>query len=983
MTHKAKLELSLLGTPLLKLDGQPVPGLVSHKAQALLFYLAVTGQPSSRERLAGLLWADLDEERARGSLRVALTKLRPLLNDHLQVRRHSLAFNRDSRYTLDVALFEENLQRPQPTLAQLAEAAALYRGEFLEDFNLRDAPLFDEWVVAQRERLRQMALRALYRLAAYHTQQREYQAGIKYLNRLLALEPWLEEAHRELMRLFTLTGQRSIALKQYELCRQMLADELGIEPAAETTALYEQILAGELEPDTATRPDLPAPPPAPAVSAAPAAPAPFQAPRQTPHFVGRQAEQEQLATLLTAEAGPRLAALVGMGGVGKTTLAVQTAHAMRQHFIDGVLWANAAASDPLAIMESWAQAYGADLTRYPDRDSRAAALRGLLANKHALIVLDDVRATHVDSLLPGDGRCAVLLTTRNLDVARALVSHVLPLSVLPPANGCQLLARILGEKRVLQEADAADEICALLQQLPLAMEIAAQRLASRSRQSLVSMALCLRDAGNRLGLQISDHAVRASFAVSWDTLDGSLRTVFAGLGLFGGRAFTVTAVAALINAEQEVAEDALFSLATLSLIAEEGTDRFRLHPLLADFAQEKLQTNEQQYKALSARLVAYYLAFAQAQQQNYAALQPEWENLLAAVGLAHRHSLWMQTLALSEALTPAWFARGRFYEARQAYRWASAAAAQQQDEAAAARIWLQWGQTCLRQGDYEEAQTYLERSYAQFAASGDRRGASTARYELADIAQEKGNLPEARALVQETLATWQQTGAETPELAALLYKLADIDYGAGQHQLAHQAAQQALVICEKSGDRQWGVKALRLLATIAITLQAYDEADAYCRRALTWCEESGDQRALAFILYNLATIHQRRGQDLQQARHRAGQALSLFENMGDRRSQAQVLRTMSQIDAGLGEYQAALAKAQRSLDFCKALEDLWGQVFLWDQLGDLYQAVQQEKQARTCWEQALALAASRDHPLTPKLRQKLRQLDDPEASLSY
>lgn len=963
----AKLELSLLGTPRITLDGQPVPDLSSYKAQALLFYLAVTAQPCSRGRLAGLLWGEIDEERARTSLRGALSKLRHLLQGHLQVRRHNLAFDRDSSYTLDVARFEQNLQRPQPTLAQLAEAAELYRGEFLQDFNLRDAPLFDEWAVAQRERLHQMALRALYRLATYHAQQREYQTGIKYLNRLLALEPWLEEAHRELMRLFTLTGQRSMALIQYDVCRQMLAEELGIEPAAETTALYEQIVAGELEPDADIGPDLPTPPPV-APPPPSVAPAPFQAPRQTPHFVGRQVELTRLATLLKDENGPRLAALVGMGGVGKTTLAVQTAHALRQHFVDGVLWANAAASDPLAIMESWAQAYGADLTRYPDRDSRAAALRGLMANKHTLILLDDVRAMHVDCLFPGDGPCAVLLTTRNLEVARALTSHVFPLDVLPPANGYQLLARILGEKRVLQEADAAEEICALLQQLPLAVEIAAQRLASRSRQSLVSMASRLRDAGNRLSLQIIDRAVRASFAVSWDTLDVTLRIVFAALGLFGGRAFTAATVAALMNVDQDTAEDYLFSLAAFSLIAEEGADRFRLHPLLADFAQEKFQqTDEKQNNVLAARLIAHYLALAQAQPRDYTALQSEWENLLAAVRLAHQQGLWLQTLALCEALTPAWFARGRFYEARQAYHWASAAAAQQPDEAAAARIWLQWGQACLRQGDYSEAQTYLERSYTLFVASGDRRGASTARYELADIAQEQGNLPQARAWVQEMLAIWQQAGAETPELAALLYKLADIDYGEGWHQTARQEAQQALIICEKLGDRPWGIKALRLLATIAITLKEYDEAETHCRRALAWCEESGDQPALAFIFYNLATIHQRRGQDLPQARQYAADALNLFEKMGDRRSQAQALYAMSQIDAGLGDYQAALAKAQRSLDLCEALGDLWGQIFLLKQLGDLQHALQQDELATALWQQALSLIGEREHPLKASL----------------
>lgn len=963
------LELALLGKPTITLDGLPVPDLVSNKAQALLFYLAVTAQSHSRQRLAGLLWGEMDEERARRNLRVALTKLRPLADDFLLVRRHSLAFNHESDCVLDVTHFQDCLQRPQPTVAQLTEAAALYRGEFLEDFHLRDALLFEEWMVAQRERLHQMALRALYRLATHHAQQREYQAGIKHLRRLLALEPWLEEAHRELMRLLALTGQRSLALAQYELCQEMLAAELGVEPGAETAALYARILAGELEPEADSGAVLPITPSPPA--------APFQAPRQVAHFVGRQQEQSLLPALLTTTRrrveGPRVVALVGMGGVGKTALAVQVAHELREDFVDGVLWANAGTSNPLAIMESWAQAYGADLTRFSDHDSRAAALRGLLAQKNALIVLDNVQTTQVDSLFPGDGACAVLLTTRNMEVARALAGTVLTLDVLHPANCRQLLARILGEKRVLQEVEAADEICALLQQLPLAVEIAAQRLASRSRQSLLSMAARLRDAQNRLGLQIIDRAVRASFDVSWDTLEAPLRATFAGLGLFGGRTFTAAAVAALIDSDLPTAEDALFSLAALSLVTEEGADRYRMHPLLADFAREKLNAGMEQNKHRAARLVNYYLTFAQTQHRTFAALQPEWENLLAAVRLAHQQALWTQVVALTEALTPAWFARGRFYEARQAYHWADEATAHLADEATAARIWLQWGRACLRQGDYDEAQSHLERGCARFVAGGDIHSASLAQYELADIAREQGDLPRARALTQESLRVWQDAEAETVELAAILYKLADIDYAAGRHETARQAARRALAICEALGDQPWRVKALQLLAAIAITLREYDQAEAHCRGAMALCEALGDQRGLAFILYNLATVYQRRGDDPAQARRHAEEALNYFEAMGDRRAQAQVLRTLCQLDADLGDYAAALTKAERSLALCEALGDVWGQVFLLAQLGDLRQAIGQVKPAWTYWRQALTLAADRDHPLTPSLQARLAQ----------
>ena len=113
----------------------------------------------------------------------------------------------------------------------------------LEGFHVRDAPDFDEWLMWQRERLRQQALQALQTLAAYHASRREYAAGIACLRRLLALDPWREEAHTQLTLLLARSGQRSAALAQYQTCRRILAAELGVEPSAELNALYERIRA--------------------------------------------------------------------------------------------------------------------------------------------------------------------------------------------------------------------------------------------------------------------------------------------------------------------------------------------------------------------------------------------------------------------------------------------------------------------------------------------------------------------------------------------------------------------------------------------------------------------------------------------------------------------------------------------------------------------------------------------------------------------
>ena len=162
------------------------------------------------------------------------------------------------------------------------------------------------------------------------------------------------------------------------ICRQVLDEELGVDPSSETSDLHMQILNDEVPSQMALT--VPADP----VSLIP----PFQAPQLTQHFVGRQAEIDQMTDQIAGRVG--LIGLVGMGGIGKTTLATRLAHGLKDDFPDGVLWADAANSEPLDILGSWATAYGYDFSGLGDVNNRAAAVRGMLADKRCLIVLDDV-----------------------------------------------------------------------------------------------------------------------------------------------------------------------------------------------------------------------------------------------------------------------------------------------------------------------------------------------------------------------------------------------------------------------------------------------------------------------------------------------------------------------------------------------------------------------------------------------------------------
>ena len=253
----AHLSVALLGPFQATLGGAPISDFESDKVRALLAYLAVEAdRPHRRDALAGLLWPDYSNRAARTNLRNTLANLRQAIGDrapsgdralsplHLLITREMIQFNPASDYWLDVAAFRARAQVDPPVAHQLEKAVALYRGAFLEGFFLKDSPAFEDWSLLTRERLHRQMLAALRLLARHYGQRGDYDRARDYAWREVELEPWREEAHQRLMRLLALSGQRGAALAQYETCRRLLHEELDIEPAEETTRLYEQIRDG-------------------------------------------------------------------------------------------------------------------------------------------------------------------------------------------------------------------------------------------------------------------------------------------------------------------------------------------------------------------------------------------------------------------------------------------------------------------------------------------------------------------------------------------------------------------------------------------------------------------------------------------------------------------------------------------------------------------------------------------------------------------
>ncbi|MFN8443801.1 MAG: BTAD domain-containing putative transcriptional regulator [Caldilineaceae bacterium] len=406
----AHLDLTFLGVVQARLAGKSLVDLHAGRVQNLFVYLVIeAGQPHARSALASLFWPDEPEAVAKQSLRQTIYQLRQQLDDALRaepqlqpfllVERDTVQFNPASDYTLDVAAFQRHLKEQQ-----WAQAAQLYQGDLLSGLS-SNSERFEEWLLLRREQLHIQALDALDQLTQQALQTSDFAQAQHYARRQLALEPWRETAHRQLMLALIRNGERASALAQYESCRRLLAEELGAEPDGETEALVAQIRTGSenrvmpttsraLQDDKVTiSPPAVAQPPSHLVTPSPPR---FitdwgEAP-EVIRFQGREQELAELERWLRREA--RLVSVLGMGGMGKTSLAVKLCQRIAGEF-EFVIWRSLLNAPPLGeILQGWQQILsGQQGPTWPDGlDAQLSLIFAHLRQKRCLLVLDNVES---------------------------------------------------------------------------------------------------------------------------------------------------------------------------------------------------------------------------------------------------------------------------------------------------------------------------------------------------------------------------------------------------------------------------------------------------------------------------------------------------------------------------------------------------------------------------------------------------------------
>ncbi len=891
----AELRIRLLGGLDLALDNAPLTDFVSNKAPALLAYLAVTRRPHQREALAALLWGELADADAKNNLRQTLSNLRRLLDPYLLITRDTVALNPEASITLDVTAFEQRLYAsdglPAETrAASLQEAVALYQGDFLAGFVVRDAPGFEDWMLAQRSRFRELALHALHTLTQFHLARGNAAQAIDTATRLLGIDSWREEAHRQLMLALARSGQRSAALAQYETCRRILEKELRVKPSAETTALYERIrAAGE-----SLRHTLPAP----------AVP-----------LIGRAGEVGEIVARLH-DPHCRLLTFVGLGGSGKTRLAQAAASQLQSAFLNGACFvplANVTAFEhlPFAIAEA--------LRLSISDENTAEQLLAYLAEKELLLVLDNFEQLAGDeacprflvSMLERAPEVKLLVTSRErLNLQHEWLREIKPLA----GDDAAAVFRYYAERVAPRAAPIGDEalpaihrVCDLAGRLPLTIALAASwaramscdEIASALEQDLALLSTTMRDAPER------HRSMQAVFDHSWRLLTPEEQRALVALSVFRS-AFTGEAARAVAGASPAI----LSALMDKSWLQRASGQRFELHELVRQYAWGKLAEPESVLEQH-----CDYFANLQAEREPFVRTARLLEVITEMRAEADDIRLMWQTAvhgARAEVLDKTlhsmfWMIdmTGRHQEGVRLFGDAlDCLDGRPSMESVQGRLLARRGALARLVSNYEQAEAWLTQAEALSRAAGDVANQAYAARLLGFFPLIRGEVELGRVRFEESLRLYRAIN-DLPRVADALLSLGIAESRLGNFERAAQLHQEAADILNEVGDEMGLAVAHDNLGDAAYYAGDPARALAQYRAAADIQRRYNDRRDLAISLNNVASVLIEMKQ-WPEALAAAQESADLFRERGSRDGLMNALHSMAGAYLGLGEPAQAL-----------------------------------------------------------------------------
>ena len=949
----SRTEILLLGAPRIEHDGATVE-VDTRKATALVAYLTVTRRRHTRDAIAGLLWPEYNQTKARAALRRTLSSLSEArAQGWLEADRETIGLDRGG-IRIDVDRFQELLAECRThghvetevcldCLPPLSEAVGVYRDDFMAGFGLRDSAAFDDWQFFQSESLRRELAGALERLARGRGALGEWEPAVAHARRWLALDTLHEPAHRLLMQLYAWSDQRAAALRQYRECVRILGEELGVAPLEETTAIYRAVQENE-----------PPPPPVLSERRAPReAHAPAQQPTEAPTaartpdnpLVGRAPEWETLLRTYGAiEEFGSFVVLEGEAGIGKTRLA--------EEFVVHVSGGGASVVATRCYAGETNLAYGPfveGLSAAVGREN-TGRLEGLPAGALAEMarLLPELEGLSPESpfIPPLDTPGA---RTRFFEgVARGLVAvlggpppGVLFLDDLQWADNASLdlltyLVRRLDDKPIfvlvtwrseeVPEGNRLRELLAEVRRSGAATVLTLGRLDPAAVEELVGRVVGPSDVGPRLNeeteglpLFLTEYLAAAAEGElgardeAWglpgevrDLLRGRLRTVGEAAGqvltaaAVVGRSFDFDTVRAASGRGEEETLAALEELASRRLIREVG-GTIGDGPTY-DFDHDKLRTLVYEETSLARkRLLHRRVASALAGRLRGREAGP----LLGQI--ARHHRLAGQDAEAAEFSRLAGDQAWALHANSDAIAHYEEALALGHPDAAALHEAV--GDLRTRLGEYGAALA----SYEAAAASGGSDVMAVLEHKIGGVYARRGDRDLARSHYESALEALEGSGGDAGDLARLYADLSLLHHGLDEPERATEFARRALELAENAGDVRAQAQAHNMLGILAGRAGEEDGVLSHLEESLALAEELGDPDARVAALNNLA-LARGSGEETTEAIELAGAALDLCVTLGDRHREAALHNNLADLLHAAGREEESMTHLRRAVE---------------------------------------------------------------------
>ena len=644
------LEINTLSNPEIVVGDEKVVNFISRKALALVIYLAINPGNRSREELADLLWSDQSQERATGNLRVVLSDIRKKVGDYLSINRHTVSLLTNKDISVDVHQLLDAIETHN-----LDAAISLYKGDFLESFYLRGASGFENWQVLEREKIRLELIDGLSETIHQIMKVGRPKEAIKYLVNLTTMEPLLESAHRQLMQAYFDNGDITLALKQFEVCKQILSEELSVTPAEETLNLYAHIARNRsLETNNET--------------------VFHNLPIFTTPFIGQEEKNRELVSIIS-KPDVRHLSLVGPGGYGKSRLAIHLAKQMISQFPDGTFWIPLQSLDksselPIAI----ADAIG--FIHQSKKDFKDELLN-YLSSRQTLLILDNFEhlisgARLVSEILTTSQSVKIITTTRqklnlhgettyfmrgmDYPIGEELTSNV---TKAKKFDAVQLFIKSARRSKpsfnpTKEDIETIARVCKLVDGMPLAIELAAgwvPVLSSREIEKEVRKGFDFLE-GKVLDIEKRHQSLQAVAEGSWQMLTDAERSVFKRLSIFKGP-FSRKAAENIAGAKIHD----LLSLSNKSFLQKDSEGLLRVHEWLRQFGESELIKNKEEFSRVVELFSDYYLTYLsdswwEAWSGECHRLRLEWKNISEAMLITARRG---EFQLLRKGLVPFFF----------------------------------------------------------------------------------------------------------------------------------------------------------------------------------------------------------------------------------------------------------------------------------------------------------------------------------------